>query len=386
MTTDSVTIAGAGNLDRTAYLDVPVGPPPGATALLLCELEKSAAVQVSRRLRQQGIAVLRLPLFGGEGDERVPLELQDVEEAAAYLETAIEAPVLLAGHSFGGTLAARAGARLGVNVVATIGAPADSASMDRICRSAGSSSSERLEDALDEERVKDAVGELGELCVLHSPADEVVSIEDASRLFGWAAHPKHFFSLDQADHWLTSPADVDNVAALLGVCVQKHLDAVSEENGQERTTGAQVAVRTGRDRFFTDVWARRHYFAADEPVKAGGTGEGPSPYDLLAVALGACTSMTLRMYADRKEWPLQEVVVYLYHETIHARDCADCETRVGKIDRIEREIEVKGALSHEQEQRLLEIANKCPVHRTLERENEVRTRLRPAGEDEKTQR
>lgn len=379
MTTDSVTIAGAGSLNRTAYLDLPVGPPPGVTALLIGGLEKSAAVRVSRHLRQQGIAVLRLPLFGGEGGERAPLELQDVRQAAAYLEEAIEAPALLVGHSFGGTLAARAGAHLEEVTVATIGAPADASSVDRICRSVGSSASERLLDALDGGHVEDAVRRLDELCVLHSPADEVVSIENASRLFGWAAHPKHFISLNQADHWLTSTSDVDNLAALLGAWVQKHLGANSEENGQERAVKEQVAVRTGRDRFYTDVWARRHYFAADEPVKAGGTGAGPSPYDLLAVALGACTSMTLRMYADRKDWPLEEVAVYLYHEKVHAKDCADCETHVGKIDRIDREIELKGALSDEQKARLVEIANKCPVHRTLIRENEVRTRLRPSG-------
>ncbi len=138
---------------------------------------------------------------------------------------------------------------------------------------------------------------------------------------------------------------------------------------------ASVIVTGGATGFAQEIETGGHRLRADEPVEAGGTDAGPSPYDLLLAALGACTSMTLSMYARRKQWPLEGVTVRLQHMRIHAQDCAECETKEGRLDRIEREISLTGPLSTEQRARLLEIANRCPVHRTLVSEIDIRTRL-----------
>jgi uncharacterized OsmC-like protein len=142
----------------------------------------------------------------------------------------------------------------------------------------------------------------------------------------------------------------------------------------EKDDVRSVVVRGSAAGFAQEIHAGRHRLAADEPSSAGGTDTGPSPYDLLLVALGACTSMTVSMYARRKEWPLEEVTVHLRHSKIHAADCAECETREGLLDRIERDIHFSGSLTGEQRSRLLEIANKCPVHRTLTSEIKIATR------------
>jgi putative redox protein len=149
--------------------------------------------------------------------------------------------------------------------------------------------------------------------------------------------------------------------------------------GQAPAPGEVVVAEVGVGRYAQLVYDGKHRLTADEPVEAGGLDTGPNPYGLLMAALGACTSMTLRMYAARKNWALKQVIVRLRHAKVHAADCAECETKAGKIDRIEREIELGGELSEEQRQRLLEIANKCPVHQTLERRNEIVTALRPLG-------
>ncbi len=136
-----------------------------------------------------------------------------------------------------------------------------------------------------------------------------------------------------------------------------------------------VVVQTGRTGYQTEILAGGHSLVADEPVAAGGTNTGPTPYAYLLAALGACTSITLRMYADRKDWPLESIVVHLTHRKIHAQDCRECETKEGRIDAIERRIELVGGLDTAQRARLLEIAEKCPVHRTLHSEIVVKTQL-----------
>ena len=211
------------------------------------------------------------------------------------------------------------------------------------------------------------------LLVLHSPRDAIVDIDNAAKIFLAAKHPKSFVSLDDADHLLLRPEDAAYVAEVLAAWASRYVDRPAETlpvNG--------VRVTETRDgRFTQHILAGKHVLRADEPAAAGGDDRGPGPYDLLLAGLGACTSMTVRMYADQKRWPLERVRVDLRHEKVHATDCAECETRDGKIDRIERVLMLEGDLDEAQRQRLLEIAGKCPVHRTLHSEVWVPTSLAP---------
>ena len=225
--------------------------------------------------------------------------------------------------------------------------------------------------------MEEAVKHLGlPLLVLHSPQDEIVPIRNAERIFEAARHPKAFVSLDEADHLLTDRQDALYAGRLLAVWAERYLGLEEKGPQEEDLRDNWVKVRTGKTGYQTEIMTKRHRLLADEPLPSGGSDSGPTPYDLLVAALGSCTSMTIRMYADRKKWPIEEVIVRLKHSKIHAEDCQDCETKEGKIDRIEREIEPVGPLTEEQRKRLLEIANKCPVHRTLDSETEIVSKLR----------
>jgi uncharacterized OsmC-like protein len=212
------------------------------------------------------------------------------------------------------------------------------------------------------------------LLVFHSPTDDVVGIDNASRIFTTAKHPKSFISLAGADHLLSRRSDDAYVANVIAAWAERYLDMAADEHPDLDTAPGTVVVReTGRGTFQQEIISGPHRLLADEPVKSGGLDTGLGPYDLLLAALGACTSMTLRLYADRKKLPLTRTQVRLRHDKIHAADCAECETREGMIDRIERAITLEGDLDAEQRGRLMEIADKCPVHRTLKAEVDIRT-------------
>jgi putative redox protein len=232
-------------------------------------------------------------------------------------------------------------------------------------------------DDLEATRMEETIQSLDRaLLLFHSPVDRTVGVDNAARIFKAAKHPKSFVSLDDADHLLTDSSDAEYVGVVLSAWADKYVD---HSRSEPTTSEGRVTTRTG-DAYRTDIQAGRHSLVGDEPRDVGGDDAGPTPYDFLLSALGSCTGMTLRMYADRKDWPLEETVVRLSHDKIHAKDCEDCETEEGRVDRIEREIEVRGALSDEQRERLLEIANKCPVHRTLHGEIKVRSSLREEAE------
>jgi putative redox protein len=215
------------------------------------------------------------------------------------------------------------------------------------------------------------------LIIFHSPLDDIVGIENAARLFKAARHPKSFVSLDRADHLLSNRSDSLYVGSVMAAWVQKFIGALQEKEQKKDLTDNRIVVRTGRRGYQTEIVANGHSLIADEPIAVGGADTGPTPYDYLVAALGACTSMTLRMYADRKLWPLHAIVVRLKHRKIHASDCENCETKGdGIMDHIEREIELEGPLDSRQRQRLLEIADRCPVHRTLHSEVVVKSWLK----------
>ena len=367
-----------------------------------CSKNLNAVGNISRALTDQGLAVLRFDFTGlgeSEGDfadTNFSSNVDDLVVAADFLATHHEAPRILVGHSLGGAAVLQAAHRIkAAQAVATIGAPCDPQHVQHLLEDsideieatgqarvtlAGRTFTIKKQflDDLQETRMQETIRTLDRaLLIFHAPLDNTVGIDNAARIFKAAKHPKSFISLDEADHLLTHEADSRYVGTVLAAWARKYVDASIStppaESAAEEVEG--VVTRTGKG-FQTEVIAGKHRFVADEPESVGGTDTGPTPYDLLSAALGACTSMTLRMYADRKEWPLEEAIVHLSHSKVHASDCEHCETEEGKIDRIERVVEVKGDLSDEQRQRLLEIANKCPVHRTLHGEIDVPTRLR----------
>ena len=364
-----------------------------------CSKDIAAASRVSRALGAEGFGVLRFDFTGlgnSEGDfanENFSSNVADLIAAAGALRERGSAPQLLVGHSLGGAAVLAAAAEIPeVRAVATIGAPSDTlhvkglfvGELDEIER-AGSAevalagrrfriSRDFVRD-LEAQNLAERVHKLGRaLLILHSPADAIVGIEHAARLFQAARHPKSFVSLDGADHLLGDRRDSTYVARTLAAWASRYIDVADEAAGDGLPHGT-VRVEDLERPFTQRVQAGPHVLTADEPAAVGGADAGPGPYDLLLAGLGACTSMTLRMYADRKQWPLEGVSVELVHRRIHAEDCASSETSAGKLDRIERVVTVRGELDAEQRARLLEIADRCPVHRTLKGEVDIPTRL-----------
>ena len=214
--------------------------------------------------------------------------------------------------------------------------------------------------------------------MFHAPGDMLVGIENAGAIFGAARHPKSFVSLDGADHMLTRRRDAVYVAGILASWASRYIEGPDRINDAEQVKGFADGVRvseSGVGKFGQKILAGIHQLAADEPISVGGLDLGPSPYDYLSVALGACTSMTLRVYAAHKGIDLGRITVVVSHGKVHAEDCAECENREGLIDRFERRIAIDGGVPSGLEDKILEIADKCPVHRTLKAQSAISTRL-----------
>jgi uncharacterized OsmC-like protein/alpha/beta superfamily hydrolase len=388
MPTETIRFAGHAGRELAARLDTPAAA-PRAYALFAhcftCSKESKAAAFVAQALAGHGIATLRLDFSSLEFSSN----LEDLLAAAAWLRAHRAAPQILAGHSLGGAAVLAVAARIPeARAVATIAAPFDPAHVAHLVKDPKPAGDElevtiagrefRVAKSFFDELAGQKVGETlaalrKPLLVFHSPFDAVVDIDNASKIFLAAKHPKSFVSLDHADHLLTQREDAQYAAAVLAAWASRYLDV--ESVPAEAVSGVRVA-EAGEGRFAQLVTAGRHRLRADEPTAVGGDDSGPGPYDLLLASLGACTSMTLRMYAEQKKWPLARVTVDLKHDKVHAEDCAECETREGKIDRIERVLTLEGDLEDAQRARLLEIADKCPVHRTLHSEIWIETTLR----------
>jgi uncharacterized OsmC-like protein/alpha/beta superfamily hydrolase len=398
---EKVTFPGVGGEILAARLDLPAGR-PRAYALFAhcftCNKDIFAAARIAAGLAERGIAVLRFDFTGlgaSEGDfanTNFSSNVGDLLRAAAFLRDTREAPKLLIGHSLGGAaVLAAAGEVPEAVAVATIGAPADPAHVAAHftaarpeIEAAGEAEvllvgrpfrikKQFLEDIAGQ-KLEGAIGGLRKaLMVFHAPRDATVGIDNAGRIFTAAKHPKSFVSLDDADHLLSRKSDAVYVAEVLAAWAGRYLEDAAQEIDLRAPAGKVVVEESGEGKFTQRIAAGAHQLRADEPESFGGLDSGPSPYDLVLAGLGACTSMTLRLYAERKGLALEKTRVTLTHDKIHAEDCADCETKAGKIDRIERVIDLKGALDAEQRARLLEIADKCPVHRTLEGEILIET-------------
>lgn len=404
MDTERFDFPNAAGHTLTALLQQPPTAEPRGYALFAhcftCSKDSRAARWISEALSARGIAVLRFDFTGlgsSEGEfanTDFSSNVDDLVAAADHLRTTRHAPVLLIGHSLGGAAVLAAAARIPESrAVATIGAPSDPSHVtnlfaDRIAVirdrgegqvSIGGRAFRIRRDFLDdvaEQRLLDRVATLGRaLMILHSPTDQVVSIDNASAIFAAARHPKSFVSLDDADHLLARRSDAGYVGEVVAAWSQRYLPSPEHRAAGVQAPGAVVVSETGRGAFQQSITMGAHRLVADEPTDVGGRDSGPSPYDLLLAALGACTSMTLRMYAERKNLPLEHVSVLLRHSKIHAADCATCETTQGRVDRIDREITLDGDLDETTRARLLEIADRCPVHRTLTSEIDIRTQL-----------
>jgi len=380
-------------------------PPGEARAYALfahcftCGKDVHAAKRIAEGLNGLGIAVLRFDFTGlgsSEGEfanTTFSSNVADLIAAADQLRRVKRAPAILIGHSLGGAAVLAAAAAVPeARAVVTIAAPSDPGHVTDLFR-------DRLDeikadgevevtlsgrpfrirraflDDVAEQELSGRVAALRKaLLILHSPTDEIVGIDNASRIFLAARHPKSFVSLTGADHLLSRRSDSAYVANVIAAWAERYLDAAPQESAAGPGDAGLVTVReTGQGNLQQEITTGAHRFLADEPVAAGGADSGPNPYDLLLAALGACTAMTLRLYAERKALPLDRVTVKLRHAKIHAADCAACETKEGKIDHIERGIVLEGALDADTRKRLLEIADKCPVHRTLTSEVDIAT-------------
>jgi uncharacterized OsmC-like protein/pimeloyl-ACP methyl ester carboxylesterase len=403
MPNERFQFTGVDGQQLAASLDLPEREPL-AYALFAhcftCGKDGLAARHIATALAAKGVAVLRFDFTGlgsSEGDfanSTFSSNVADLVRAADHLRETRKAPAILIGHSLGGAaILAAAGQIPDAKAVVTIAAPSDPAHITGLFR-------DRIEDIRKHGKVEvslagrpfqitrgflDDIAEHGlmahvtnlhkALLVMHSPTDDTVGIDNATRIFGAAKHPKSFVSLADANHLLTRKRDATYAADVIAAWAERYIDPVTQAPAADLGEAPRnVVVRETRNsKFQQTVSIGPHQMLADEPVAAGGEDSGPGPYDYLLAGLGACTSMTMRMYADRKSLPLERVTVTLKHSKIYAEDCAECETKAGMLDQIDRTIAMEGTLDADQRKRLMEIADKCPVHRTLTSEIRILT-------------
>ena len=402
MSIERFTFPGHSGDDLAARLDMPEGPHL-ATALFAhcftCGKDITAARRIAARLAAMGIAVLRFDFTGlghsgGEfANTTFSSNVDDLIRAAGHLAERDMAPSLMIGHSLGGAAVLKAAGQIdSVKAVVTIGAPFDPGhvthnfgdALDIIAESGKAEValagrpfivSKDFVDDVSAAALKPAISSLRKaLLVMHGPRDATVGVENATQIFLAAKHPKSFVTLDDADHLISRPEDAEYAADVISAWAGRYLDLRPPAPPPGAPEGIVRVSEADQDGFLQDVNSGPfHHTIADEPLAYGGTNRGMSPYGFLSAGLGACTSMTIRMYARRKGWPLTHVSVDVSHDKVHAQD-AETSKEV-RIDSFRREIRLEGDLDQEQRQRLMEIADKCPVHRTLEAGARVETIL-----------
>ncbi len=388
--------------ELSARLELPMLPKPGAYAIFAHVFTGNknliATRHISRALNMKGIAVLRFDFTGlgdSEGDfadTNFTSNVDDLIAAADFLTEHYEAPSLIVGHSLGGAASIFAGSQIdSIQAIATVGAPAEPEHVTHLLEDkiieiesegkaminlAGRTFTIKKQflDDLRAYKLNDALKGMNKaLMVLHSPQDRVVEIYNAAKIYKTANHPKSFVTLNGADHMLTNKDDAFYTGSVIASWAKRYINFSSSP---ELKTDRQVVARLGDSGFTTELMLGRHGLLADESEQVGGFDFGPSPYQLLTSALAACTTMTLQMYARRKKWPLEEVECHVNYSKEYYEDCMSCDGEGAKLDTFDRSIELKGELSEEQITRLLEIADKCPVHRSLSSEIIITTSLK----------
>ncbi len=405
MPSQRVSFIGAGGERLAAVLELPEGTPRGYALFahcFTCTKDIFSARFLTAGLATKGFAILRFDFTGlgaSEGDfanTNFSSNVADLICAADFLRQEYEAPILVVGHSLGGAaVLAAAGKIPEARAIATIGAPAEPAHVQHLFAGAADEIEQTgeaevllagrpfkikkqfLED-ISENRLSDSIATMNKaLIIFHSAVDKTVGIDNARKIYQTARHPKSFISLDRADHLLSDKRDAVYVSNVMAAWAELYLPPPTEAKEMPGDDSTVVVTEAGSDGLAQRIYNGKHELLADEPSSLGGANTGPTPYGYLMAGLGACTTMTLRLYARRKKLPLSKVTVTLRHSKIHAEDCAACDKNAaGKIDRIERELTLEGELNAEQRERLLEIADKCPVHKTLHAPVEIITRLK----------
>ncbi|GAB2773147.1 bifunctional alpha/beta hydrolase/OsmC family protein [Salinimicrobium soli] len=402
MNYSKVTFLNAEGNELSGYLELPLNQEPHSFVLFAhcftCNKNFFAVKNIARSLSKNGYGVLRFDFTGlgeSEGDfsdTNFSGNVEDLIAAADFLKKEHQAPELLIGHSLGGPAVIFAAEKIpSVTAVATINAPSSPDHVRHVFKDDLSEIKEKglatvnvggrdftikehfVED-LNTKELKNLVKDLSvALLILHSPQDPIVEIKNAEELYLAAKHPKSFVSLDGADHLLTKTSDSQYAGEVIAAWATRYLSIPEQD---EISTLHEVVANLGEEGFTTQMKAGKHYFIADEPEKVGGNNFGPSPYDFLSAGLAACTSMTIQMYARRKKWPLKNVQTHVNHHKTHADDCENCERNTSKIDVFDREIVLEGNLDEAQQERILEIADKCPVHRTISNKVTIKTALK----------
>ena len=401
MPSKKVKFSNANGYQLSAKLDIPMIPKPIAYAIFAHVFTGNknliASKHISRALNLEGFAVLRFDFTGlgeSEGDfadTNFTSNVDDLLAAAEFLEENYEAPSLIVGHSLGGAASIIAGAKIdSIKAIATIGAPSDPEHVthllhDKVIEIESEGKAvinldgrqftikKQFLDDLRSQKIEEVLKGMNKsILVLHSPQDRVVEIDNAAKIYHTARHPKSFVTLNGANHMLTNKNDAHYAGNVIASWATRYMQIPTKE---KLRTDKQVVAKLGSAGFTTEIMAGRHGIVADESEDIGGNDFGPSPYQLLTASLGACTTMTLQMYARRKKWDLEEVRVHLNYTKEYYEDCMTCDQEGAKLDTFERIIELKGNLDAKQKLRLMEIADRCPVHRTLSSEIMIVTHL-----------
>ena len=402
MSTEKITFENSRSEKLSAKIQLPIDQKPHNFVIFAhcftCNKNFRAVRYITQALTGEGFGVLSFDFTGlgmSEGDfadTTFSSSVDDLLCAASYLKENYTSPTMLVGHSLGGAAVILAASQLeNVRAVVTVGTPSAPQHVKHLLQSGieeikekgiaeinigGRTFNVRKEfiDDLDEQNLLGIVKQMRKsFLFLHSPQDEIVGIENAAELYKAAFHPKSFISLDGADHLLTKEEDACYAGDVIANWAKRYVEI--PEPKELSTKSHIVAYLDTSEKFTTQIKADQHRLIADEPKSFGGNDFGASPYQLVASGLAACTVMTLKLYATRKKWDLQEVYCHIRHEKTHLKDCEDCENPKAKIDKFTRELEVIGDLDETQKQRLLEIADKCPVHKTLEGKAHIETKL-----------